>query len=175
MSDKEFAKFDTHSNTGYHFVRLAKDAQVKNFGDNNLVSLTFVDDSRVESDEPMWVEANPNKGSQPICSFLEKGDIIGFKSGKLTFRRYGDAKDKVAFNLRNAEPVIPPDLIATLKERGFVPGSGELKGSEPPPKVKGKPGRPPGKGKAAPVAVKTKVKAVPIEIDLDEDEAEEEE
>jgi hypothetical protein len=174
-NDKEFKKYDTQSSTQYFNVRLAKDAQVKEFSDNKLVSLTFVDSSRVEADEELWVEANPNKGSQALCSYLLKGDVLSFRSGKLTMRRYGDDKEKIAFNLRNAEPVIPIDLLITVKERGFTPGSDTFFGGEEvvAKPVKGKPGRPKGSGKVV-ATTKPAKKTIPIEIDLDDDEAEDE-
>jgi len=169
----EFRKFDTQSVTNYWNVRLAKDAVAKEFGENTFVSVTFVDSSRFDGDEEMWVEANITKRNSALASYLEKGDVMGV-SGKLTMRRWGDDNDKVAFNLRNAELHVEPGLLATLKERGWTPGSEELKGTEKPKgktktAAKGgktaeapkKRGRPPGSGKAK----------IPVEIDLDDDEA----
>lgn len=170
----EFKKFDTQAVMHYWNVRLAKDAAAKEFGENTFVSVTFVDSSRLDGDEEMWVEANVTKRNSALASYLEKGDVMGV-SGKLTMRRWGDDNDKVAFNLRNAELHVEPGLLATLKERGWTPGSEELKGTEakPAPKtVTGKKrGRPPGKATAAPA--KSGKKPIPVEIDLDDDEADE--
>jgi single-stranded DNA-binding protein len=165
----EFKKFDTQAVTHYFNVRLAKDAQAKEFGENTFVSATFVDSSRLDGDEEMWVEANVTKRNSALASYLEKGDVMSV-SGKLTMRRWGDDNEKVAFNLRNAELHVSPGLLATLKERGWTPGSDEVKGAAPAkkskPTAKGKVaeapkkrGRPPGKTK------------IPVEIDLDDDEA----
>lgn len=169
----DYKKYDTAAQTVYWNVRLAKDAEVKEFNGDSFTTITFVDSSRNDTDEEMWIGVATNKSQTEICSFLEKGDIIGCR-GKLTFRRYGEDKSQVAFNLRNAEIYLLPELIATLKERGFVPGSGNPKGAEdtkPKSKAKGK--------AAAPVAAKKgpgrPKKVVPIEIDLDDDEAEDEE
>jgi single-stranded DNA-binding protein len=172
MSD--FKKFDTQATTNYWNVRLAKDASVKEFGENTFAEFTFVDSSRLDGDEEMWVSVNPTKRNSVLASYLEKGDVVG-ASGKLTFRRWGENNDKIAFNLRNAELHIEPGLLATLKERGWVPGSEEMKGAEAiAPKVTTgkKRGRPPGSGKAA-APVKGKAKPIPVEIDLDDDDAEE--
>lgn len=175
MSDKEFKKYDTRSSMQYWGVRLAKNAQVKEFGENNFVVVTFVDSSRFDGDEDMWIDANVNKRDTVLASYLEKGDIVGFAGGKLTMRRWGDDNDKVAFNLRNADLVTPPDLFNTLKERGWTPGSDELRSDEEEEKPAAKPsgkkrGRPPGSGKKTEAPKKTK--NVPVEIDLDDDEAE---
>lgn len=170
MSD--YKKFDTQANTSYWNVRLAKDATSKEFGENTFAEFTFVDSSRLDSDEEMWVSANPTKRNGVLASYLEKGDVVGV-SGKLCMRRWGDDNEKVAFNLRNAEIHVEPGLLATLKERGWVPGSEEMKGAAPPAKATGKKrGRPPGSGKATP-PVKGKTKPIPVEIDLDDDDAEE--
>lgn len=176
MSDKEFKKYDTKATYAVWNARLAKDAVVKEFGENTFVSVTFVDSSRLDGDEEMWIEANVNKSNAVLASYLEKGDVVGFDNGKLTMRRWGDDNDKVAFNLRNASIVVDPGLLATLKERGWVPGSEEMKGAEEEVRVpaKGKTG----KGKATAEAPKKrgrppgKKSNIPIEIDLDEDEAE---
>jgi hypothetical protein len=164
----EYKKFDTKADTIYYHIRLAKDAEVVTFGDNTFAKLTVVDSSRLDSDEEMWVEINPGKFQTAIASYMEKGDEFGAR-GKLTFRKYGD--DKFAHNLRNAEVMLPPSLIATLKERGFTPGSDEVKGSEAkaPPKKKGRPAG----SKNTPKAPVKKGKTVEVDIDLDEGEAEE--
>jgi hypothetical protein len=170
----EFKKYDTKATTSYWNVRLTKDAEVKDFGDNKLVKLSIVDSSRSESDEELWVEVNPNKSQHAMTSYMEKGDEFG-ASGKLTFRRYGE--DKVAFNLRNAEVFVSPGLIAILKERGFAPGpDAALKGdtaAAAPVKTPAKRGRPVGSGKVVATKAPAK-KTIPIEIDLDDDEAVEE-
>lgn len=169
MSDKDFKKFDTHAVTHYFNVRLAKDAQTVEFSDNKMAKLTFVDSSRLDSDEEMWVEANVVKSQTAMASYLEKGDVLSV-TGKLTMRRYGDDNSQVAHNLRNADMKLPIDLIVKLKERGFTPGSDAVKGDAPAAKKKG-PGRPAGSGKKAdkPAAKKTNI---PVEIDLDDDDAE---
>lgn len=164
----DYKKYDTSAVTHYWNVRLAKDAEVVEFKDDNkMVRLTFVDSSRLDTDAEMWVEANPVKGNSVSSSYLEKGDVVGL-SGKLTFRTYGENNEKFAHNLRNAQVVLSPDLIATLKERGWEPGTETMKGEggkkkatakkEEKPAEKRKPGRPP----------KAKI---PVEIDLDDDEA----
>lgn len=173
MSD--FKKYDTQATTNYWNVRLAKDATTKEFGENTFAQFTFVDSSRLETDDEMWVDVNPTKRNGVLSSYLEKGDVVGV-SGKLCMRRWGDNNDKVAFNLRNAEVHVEPGLLATLKERGWTPGSEEMKGAEAPVKAAAptgkKRGRPPGSGKTA-TPVKGKAKPIPVEIDLDDDEAEE--
>lgn len=170
----DFKKFDTQALTHYWHVRLAKDAQSKEFGENTFVQFTFVDSSRLDGDEEMWVDANVTKRNAVLASYLEKGDVLGV-TGKLTMRRWGDDNDKVAFNLRNAELHIEPGLLATLKERGWTPGSEEMKGAEDakPAKATGKKrGRPPGKKNDTKAPAKGKTK-IPVEIDLDDDDAEE--
>lgn len=162
----EYKKFDTKANHQYFNVRLTKDATVKEFSDNKQVSLTFVDSSRRDNDEEMWVDAKVVNSQKAMSSYLEKGDVVTFSSGKLTMRRYGDDNEKVAFSLDNAQVEVTIDLLVQLKERGFVPGAeAPLKGDAPVKKksaapTKGKPGPKPG--------VK---KNIPIEIDLDDDEA----
>lgn len=165
----EYKKYDTKSTYRAVNVRLAKDATVKELGENKFVELTFVDSSRFESDGEMWVTATPMKSQAAMCSFLEKGDVITIDSSKLAYRQYGD-ENKVAFNARNADVVVTIDLLVTLKERGFTPGADAPLKGDAPPKKKG-PGRPAGK-KAEPTPTKAK-KNIPIEIDLDDDDAEE--
>lgn len=170
----EFKKFDTQTTSAYFNVRLAKDAEVKDFGDNKLVKLTFVSSSRQEADEEMWIEANPSRRDGVLASYLEKGDVVSFSDGQLTFRRYGE--DKIGFNLRNA--TVRVDMItmsATLKERGWTPGGEEYKGDAPAAPVKKGPGRPKGATTSASKPAKPVKKTIPIEIDLDDEEAEGEE
>ena len=135
----EFRKYDTDSNYTCWAARLTKDAEVKDFGDRQLVRLNFADSSRMDSDEDIWIEANPSDRDAALAKCLKKGDTIGIE-GKLTMRRYGDNKEKVAFNIRFAKLHVPIALLMECKEkRGFTPGAASSGGNGKAPAKANKP------------------------------------
>jgi hypothetical protein len=127
MEKKTFDKRSTKDKFEQTGVRIAMDAETKeNRGGEKFVRVKFVSESDAPSDEEIWIEAVPVKSEQDLAAFLRKGDILHMISGKLTLRRYGDpcqscGQKKIAHNLRNARFDIPKELLAKLKERGFVP------------------------------------------------------
>lgn len=131
MSDTEFKKFDTKAKYLAHNVRLTADAKELKpaTGDKAaMVKVTFVDTSRQESDEEMWIDVIPQDYQADLAGFLRKGDVISVEA-KLTFRKYThNGETRYAHDLRRAELIIPPALFTALKERGFTPGA---KGSSP--------------------------------------------
>lgn len=143
---EEFRKYNSDIETKAMNIRLTKDAEVK--GDN-FVKLTFAAESTGEMDATMWWDVIPFDGQAPIASFLKKGDIISV-TGRPTLQKWGDDDAKFSLTLKNARLHLDPNLVAELKERGFVPGSKSTgggakpgaKGKAPPPKAAGKGKRP---------------------------------
>lgn len=128
----EYQKYDTDDKFSIWHARLAKDAEVRTTSTGEMVRLTFVSESKAESDEPIWIDATPQDHQAEMAKFLRKGDVLGIE-GKLTLRKGTDGKS--FHNLRRAILHPEPSLIKTLKERGFVPGSKKGNGnSKPAPK-----------------------------------------
>ena len=83
------SKFDTYSETNY-LVRLAQDPKTfprKDGGED--VVLTFVDNSRIEGTEEMWVDARVAKFQAERSKKYLKGDEVQVK-GKLRFKKQND-------------------------------------------------------------------------------------
>lgn len=134
----EFKKYDTAANYEAQFIRLSKDAEVKDFGDRKVVRVTWPDESRHEGDETMWVEGTLQDRQAALGAYLKKGDVVGCAPGKLTMRKYTDNSGgtRYALSIRRCELVIPPSLFAALKERGWTPGAGNEKGGAKKPAAK---------------------------------------
>jgi single-stranded DNA-binding protein len=128
-------KYDSPSNYENLEARLTKDAEKIS---DTLVRLTICDESKAESDSPMWIEITPTDRQAHICSFLKKGDSFYVK-GKLCLRRYGDNKEKFALNLRRAEVHISYDLKQKLKERGWEYQAPPPRTGGPSPKATARP------------------------------------
>lgn len=89
MSDKEFRKFDTFSQSTY-LVRLAQDAKVferKDGGED--VVVTFCDNSRIEGTESLWIDARVVKFQSERAKNYKKGDEVQV-SAKLRFKKQDD-------------------------------------------------------------------------------------
>lgn len=86
------SKFDTHAKTIY-LVRLAQDAKVfpRKSGDGEDVVLTFVDGSRIEGTEELWVDARVAKFQADRAKGYRKGDEVQI-DGKLRFKLQDDGK-----------------------------------------------------------------------------------
>lgn len=121
MSEGEYKKYDTDDKYQNWNARLTKDVETS----GDMLRITFVSESKAESDEPIWISATPQDHQKELAKFLRKGDVLGIE-GKLTLRK---GKDGGLFhNLRRAILHPSPELIKTLKERGFVPGKTPAKG-----------------------------------------------
>lgn len=129
----DFKKYDSDSTHVSYSARLAKEPEVKEGPNGPMVRLTYVDTSRKEGDEDMWIEASPFDRDVELSKYLKKGDSLGIE-GHLCMRKYGEGK--VAFNLRNCKLHIPLSLFMVLKERGFTPGQTASAGQAPPLKAK---------------------------------------
>lgn len=124
--ETDYKKYDSASKYECCGVRLAKDAEVRETANGRMVRLTFVDSSRRAGDngiEDMWVEANVNDFQSDAAAHMKKGDVLHKVDGKPYLRKWGENESKVSFCLERAQLVIPLDLFAPLKERGFVPGA----------------------------------------------------
>lgn len=164
---KEYRKYDTQDRLRIAGARLAKDPESRDGEHGKMVRLTVVSTSRKEAHSDLWLEVNVGDFHAEAASFLVKGDTVHLIEGKPCLRRYGDDNEKFSLVVDRAEVIIPLDLQATLKERGWVPGA----------KTSGKAaGKPAGKAKPAskPAAPKKKVEVVEVEDDDDEVEIEDE-
>lgn len=121
MSETEYKKYDSDSRYTNYSARLAKDAEVRETPGGTMVRITFVDTSKAEGDEDVWIDATPQDHQTEMAKFLRKGDVVPV-DGRLTVRK-GKSGDKLFFNLRRATIHLTPALIGALKERGFVPGT----------------------------------------------------
>ncbi len=103
MSEREFKKFDTFAQTDY-FVRLAQDPRVfvREDGSHDVV-LTFVDTSRFDNLEDLWVDARVRAYLADRAKKLRKGDTVQV-IGKLRFKRMknGDYRGKIYDAVFNA-------------------------------------------------------------------------
>lgn len=169
MGEKEYKKYDSADKYRMAGVRLAKDAESRDGDHGKMVRLTFVSTSRKEAHSDLWVEANVGDFQAELASFLKKGDILFEVEGKPCLRRYGDDNEKFSFVVDRCSLVIPPDLFAELKERGWEPGAGKpTKGA----KTSKPAAKPAAKTAAKPAGKPTKKKPEPIEIPDDDDDIE---
>ena len=116
----EFKKYDSDDVYINYSARLTKDPEVRVVGNKELVRLTFVSTSRAEGDEDMWIEATPQDSQMEIAKFLRHKDVLPIE-GKPTLRKYGENKEKHAYNLRRTKLHINVELLMRCKERGYVP------------------------------------------------------
>ncbi len=100
MAEYTGKKFDTYS-TYTAFVRLTNDAKVFEGKDKegNLredVVLTFVDNSRLDTTESLWVDARVAVWHAGRAKKLKKGDAVQL-SGKLRFKKNdnGELRGKI--------------------------------------------------------------------------------
>lgn len=133
----EFKKYDSPSSYECAGVRLAKDADVKDTANGQIVTLTFVDTSRAEGDSDLWVEAKIADRQSDLAAYFKKGDILHTVEGKPVLRKWtnNEGQEKFSFQLKRAEFVPPTSIYATAKERGWEPqaaNAGGGKGSTPP-------------------------------------------
>ena len=86
---KTYKKMDTYAKTTY-FVRLAQDPRVfpREDGTQDVV-ITFVDSSRFDNLETLWVDARVHRVQADRAKKLRKGDKLQVE-GKLRFKRQGD-------------------------------------------------------------------------------------
>jgi single-stranded DNA-binding protein len=103
MSEREFKKFDTFAQTDY-FVRLAQDPRVfvREDGSHDVV-LTFVDTSRFDNLEDLWVDARVRSYLADRAKKLRKGDTVQV-IGKLRFKKMksGEYRGKIYDAVFNA-------------------------------------------------------------------------
>lgn len=113
MSDYTGKKFDTYAETTY-LVRLAVDAKTwtreKDGGED--VVLTFVDNSRLDNNESLWVDARVANFQAERAKGYLKGDIVQVK-GKLRF-----VKSKKDGEMRGKMYDATVQSFVSLKERG---------------------------------------------------------
>lgn len=141
MAD-DYKKYDSEDSYRIEGVRLAKDADVKETGSGNLVTLTFVSTSRNDGDSDLWIEAKVADRQADLAAHLQKGDVLHVIEGKPALRRYGENNEKFAFQLRRARMTVPIGMFAELKERGWTPGAkGDSKPARQPVKSNRKPAR----------------------------------
>lgn len=120
MADKEYKKYDSAATLVVHYARVT--GEVKRVNDT-FVKVPVVLTSSNDGDDDMWFDVVPFDGQAEIASFIEKGDLISFE-GFPTKQTWGDDGDKISFTVKRARIHMSPEFIATLKERGFVPGGG---------------------------------------------------
>src|SRR5690606_6463434 len=104
-----------------------KEPQIIEGGEKPLVKLTFVCTSRSDRHDDLWVAVAVSDRQADHASHLEKGDTLGF-AGFPAIRRWGDDDEKVSFEVVRAELFPSIELIMALKERGWEPGAGAIKG-----------------------------------------------
>jgi hypothetical protein len=125
----EYKKYDSQAGMWMQNARLAKDPQIIEGGEKPLVKLTVVCTSRSERHDDLWVEIAVNDRQADFASHLEKGDVLGF-AGFPAIRRWGDDNEKVSFEVVRAELYPSIDLLQTVKERGWEPGAGSMRGKK---------------------------------------------
>jgi single-stranded DNA-binding protein len=126
----EYKRYDSEDNYTCEGVRLAKDPEVKEVGDGNIVTLTFVSTSRNEGDSDLWVEAKIADRQADLAAYLKKDDVLHAVKGKPCLRRYGDKNEKFSFQLRRAAITVPIGMFATIKDRGWSPGAASPKNNQ---------------------------------------------
>lgn len=162
----EFKLYDSSDKYRMRGVRLAKDPRVNDGEYGKQTSLTFVSTSRKEKHKEMWWTANVHDFQADIAAFLLKGDVLHEIEGKPVNRPWQDkdGNDRDSFELERAEIVIPAEMFAVLRERGWEPTT---------------PNKKAGAGKAGPAAKKGAVggkknppqgKKKPV-VDIDADDA----
>lgn len=161
----EYKKYDSNDEFRISGVRIAKEPRVFEGEHGKLVALTFAVTSRKDKHKDIWMTANVNDFQADIASYLDKGDILHEIRGKLVNRPWdSDDGQRDSLELERAQLVIPADLFATLRERGWEPSAAapNKKGAKGKPAkgAQGK-GKPPAKGPA---------KRRPVDIDADDDE-----
>lgn len=125
MADQEYKNYDSNDRFKQCGVRLTKDAEVRDGANGKMVRLTFVSTSRNKGKngiDDLWVEANVNDFQAEAASFLKEKDVLHEVDGKPYLRRFGENNERIAFCLERAQLVIPLELFAKLKDRGFKPG-----------------------------------------------------
>lgn len=167
--EKTYRKYDTNDKVRFAGARLAKDAESRDGEHGPMVRLTTVSTSRKDAHEDLWLEVNVGDFHAVAASYLKKGDVVHLIEGKLCLRKYGDDKEKFSIVIDRADVIIPLELQAELKERGWVPGEKTIAGGEAP--KKGKKSDKGGKTDKKPAAKKP----APIEIEDDEEEEDEDE
>lgn len=87
--NREYKKMDTFAKTTY-LVRLAADPKVwkRDDGGEDVV-VTFIDTSRFDGLEDMWVDARVVRQQSDRAKKYRKGDIVQVE-GKLRFKRQDD-------------------------------------------------------------------------------------
>lgn len=162
----EYKKYDTNDKVRFAGARLAKDAESRDGEHGKMVRLTVVSTSRKEAHSDLWLEVNVGDFHAEAASFLKKNDTVHLIEGKLCLRKYGDDNEKFSIVVDRADVIIPLDLQAELKERGWVPGekSKAAGGKKSDKKTDKKP--------ASKTEKTTKKAPEPIEIDEDEDDSE---
>lgn len=125
MADYTGKKFDTYATTTY-LVRLAQDAKVfeRKDGKGIDVSLTFVDNSRIEGTEEMWVDARVLSFQADRAKNYAKGDEVQV-TGKLRFKRQEDG------TLRGKIYDARVESFVKLSERNAPPAAVETATSRP--------------------------------------------
>ncbi len=170
MSDKEYKKYDTACFLDFSGAKLCKDPESREGEYGKMVRLTLVATSRKDNYSDLWIEVNVSDFNAEAASYLAKGDVLHNVRGRACLRLFGDSNEKFSLVCDRADLVIPPDLFATLKERGFTPGAGGTKGKPAAKKPTGT--KPAGKPAPKPAAKPAAKKPTPVEIPDDDEETE---
>lgn len=132
----DYKKYDSQALFIMWNARLAKEPQVVDAGEKELVKLTVVCTSRSDRHSDLWVELTVQDRQADLAKCLEKGDTFGFQ-GFPALRRWGDNDEKISFEVNRAELFTSIDLFVQLKERGFEPAAkGNAKGGKKAPAKK---------------------------------------
>jgi len=111
-------KYDTFAKTTY-LVKLAMDPKIytRKDGKGNDVVLTFVDNSRIEGTEQLWIDARVRPFIAERAAKYRKGDAMQV-TGKLRFKKQEDG------NWRGKIYDADIDSFVPLKDRAAEAGSG---------------------------------------------------
>ncbi len=141
MADTEYKRWDSDSGWWMNGAELKKDPEVRDGANGKMVRLTLVSTSRREGNDDLWVEVNVSDFNADAAAWMKKNDVLHRVEGKDFMRTFGEGKK--SFGVERARLSIGRELMKTLRERGFSPGTGNAPTSSAKPAAAAKKSRQP--------------------------------